>query len=94
MKLLNFYEQPIAIKQLYDREGGSGGCCLHIVLDDNNIEDGHVAFCVDRAYQQSHEDCKLLSLSMLALTEEQRGRVLRNAGYAGDRAVEYEATRG
>jgi hypothetical protein len=94
MKILSFYEIPAAIKALYDRPGGVTGCCLHITLDDNNVEAGHVAFCVDTAYERGHEDCKLLALSMLALRDDaQRLAVMRNAGYAGSKADEYEASR-
>lgn len=48
------------------------GCCLHIVLDDGNLEDTHVEFCVGYAEEQGHRECVHLASLMLDLEEVDR----------------------
>ncbi len=52
-----------------------GGCCLHIVLDDENLETSNVDFCVGFAQEQGHSDCEKLATMMLDLDEEERKEV-------------------
>lgn len=48
------------------------GCCLHIVLDDYNIEDGYVEFCIDGAVKIDHENCAILGGILLRMSNTQR----------------------
>lgn len=58
-------------------ERSSSGCCLHIVLDDDNLEDRNVEFCVLEALRRGHEDCYVLAAMLRSMTRSQRGRVAR-----------------
>ena len=48
------------------------GCCLHIVLDDDNVADSHVQFCVEWAVKQGHADCEQLARQLLTMSKTQR----------------------
>lgn len=48
------------------------GCCLHIVLDDGNVNDSHVEFCIKYALEQKHNDCYALALILLTMSTTQR----------------------
>lgn len=50
----------------------SGGCCLHIVLDDNNVTDSDVDFCVKRSHENGHADCLELAERLRAMSRTQR----------------------
>lgn len=62
------------ITLLYTRPKKGVGCCLHIVTDNDNIEDSHVDFCIKRATAQGtgHEDCLKLAQTIRALTLNER----------------------
>jgi hypothetical protein len=77
-----------AIKEVYAQEGGSTGGGLHIVLDDWNIEDYHVDYCLnwiqtDGFYGDNHAwravDLRCAKL-LRELTEGQRASVMRKFG--------------
>lgn len=51
------------------------GCCLHVVLDDENLEDSAVAVCVEAAEREGHEDCRELARMLSAMSVEQRSLV-------------------
>jgi len=42
---------------IYNRPSGGCGCCLHIVLDDGNIQDASVQLCLDIALRDGHDIC-------------------------------------
>lgn len=63
------------VRALYLRPGGSVGCCLHIVLDDRNLDNSSVDFCVQQAREHSHADCESLALMLRQMTITQRRRV-------------------
>lgn len=69
---------------LYDRS--PVGCCLHIVLDDGNVKDDHVRFCIEQAKEQKCESCLRLAEILLQMSKTQR-KVL------GSRAFEREHKR-
>ena len=60
---------------LYARPGGGAGCCLHLVLDDNNLSDGDVEYCLHLARDRGHTDCLALGLLLLQMKRAARGRV-------------------
>ena len=63
------------IQQLYNRH--SAGCCLHVVLDDENLEDLHVDSCIEFAVKNHHSECELLARAIRQLNEEQRAQLLK-----------------
>jgi hypothetical protein len=62
------------VTQLFNRSGA--GCCLHIVVEDGNLRDDHVDFCIKEATDHRHSECEALARDIRALTEEQRKEVL------------------
>lgn len=50
------------------------GCCLHIVVDDYNVEDSSVQFCLEHAIEKGHEECIIAALQLLQMTRTQRLR--------------------
>lgn len=43
-------------KAFYELEGCACGGPLHILLDESNIEDEHIAYCLDRLAEEEHHD--------------------------------------
>ena len=48
------------------------GCCLHIVLDDGNVDTSSVEFCVNYATKEGHPDCLYLANLLLQMSRTQR----------------------
>lgn len=63
------------VDELYKRN--PVGCCLHIVLDDDNLKDGDVLFCIHQAEAAGHTSCAELGEKLLQLSQTQRGKVRR-----------------
>lgn len=55
------------------------GCCLHVVLDDENVYDSAVQECIREAERSGHQDCLLLAQLLLCSTIETRLAVVRHA---------------
>lgn len=72
---------PLA-EALYRSTGGSAGCCLHVVLEDTNLDDASVLFCVDWAAKAGHEHCHALAGMLLRMSRTQRQRVSEIAAHA------------
>jgi hypothetical protein len=58
------------VAALYERN--CVGCCLHIVLDDDNIGDKSVEFCLEQAKAKGHADCQRLAELLLQMSKTQR----------------------
>lgn len=71
-------------RSIYARPDGECGCCWHILLDDDNVEDEHANFCVDLARERGHDDCIALGYSVVRMSKTQRKK-LADGGY--DRLV-------
>ena len=52
-------------------DGAPTGCCLHITLDDGNVEDSHVRSCLGYAVEVGHPACYMLALIRLAMTPDE-----------------------
>jgi hypothetical protein len=50
-------------------------CCCHIVVDDPNFDDHHVAFCIQYAAKNEHAECLHLALLLAKCSFTQRRRV-------------------
>lgn len=61
------------VRALYKRS--PVGCCLHIVLDDGNVKDRHVQFCIDYAVEKGHAECEALARKLLTMTPTQRHKL-------------------
>jgi hypothetical protein len=60
------------------QEGNGAGGCLHIVLDDGNISDSSVSFCVDDAIRCQDLLGERLARKLLLLSWRQRARLYFN----------------
>ncbi len=69
------------------------GGALHIVLDDGNVEDDHVAWCEGYAAGQGDEEGKRLAAALRLLTEAQR-RALYLADWHVPDAEQLDLARG
>jgi hypothetical protein len=77
------------VRALYERH--AAGCCLHIVLDDLNVSDDDVRFCIEfaRSEDATHdrpEDrdaCVALGEKLLSMSRTQRLKLGRLAGICG-----------
>jgi hypothetical protein len=67
------------VRELYAQPGGGAGCCLHIVLDDGNVHDDNVGFCIERADEVGHERCLKLARTLLLMSRTQRLKLYRSA---------------
>lgn len=61
------------VEALYARN--SVGCCLHIVLDDGNVEGGSVEFCIDQAMERGHKECEELARMLTLMSKTQRRKL-------------------
>lgn len=52
---------------------------LHIVLDDHNLENGHVDFCIQYALENGDQEGHELGLILRSLSETQRMKISRRA---------------
>ena len=64
-----------ALDQLYTRRGS--GCCLHAVVDDFNIGDSALDFCIQLAEEKGCSECLRLAKVFRALSLRERSEVLR-----------------
>lgn len=61
------------VRRLYAKN--RAGCCLHIVLDDGNVRDADVQFCVKYAQDAGHPECEELARALLLMSKTQRLRL-------------------
>ena len=65
------------MRDYYAKPGNSVGGSLHIVLDDENIEDVHVEFCRDQAREKGDDDGVRLAEMLLLMSKTQRKKLAR-----------------
>lgn len=63
------------VRTYYAKPGNGAGGCLHLVLDDGNIQDNHVEFCRDYARQENDDDGVILATSLLKMSLDQRKEI-------------------
>jgi hypothetical protein len=63
----------VLVKAIYETPEGGCGCCLHIILDDGNVRESDVLFCLENA---KHGICREVAELLLLLTEEGRETAL------------------
>ena len=67
------------VNAYYAMEGNGAGGSLHIVLDDGNVNDGHVQFCIEFAQERDDPDGVLLARVLLAMSPTQRLKLSRKS---------------
>lgn len=56
--------------------GGEGSCCLHIVIEDCNIRDSDIEFCVKLAREKNCKHCEQIGRMIYTMTSTQRRKLL------------------
>ena len=74
-----------SVLEYYAMPGNSAGGTLHIVLDDGNIDDGSVRFCLDRATEEGDAKGVELAGLLLRMSKTQRRKILRTARTKGEK---------
>lgn len=69
---------PLVVAYYAKPENGAGGHC-HIVLDDGNVTDDDVRFCLEECEREGDEDGAALMRLFLEMTKTQRHKA-REAG--------------
>lgn len=67
----------------YGKPGNCAGGHLHIVLDDGNIDDDDVEFCLQSAKQNGDFDGVRLATKLLAMSKTQRRKLYAMPGKYG-----------
>lgn len=60
----------------YEHAGNTAGGNLHIVLDDFNIADHHIQFCLELASEMGDDDGVEIAEKLLQMTTTQRRKVV------------------
>lgn len=63
------------VKVYYGKPGNSVGGNLHLVLEDGNVQDSHVRFCLERAKECGDEDGVKLAEVLLRMSKTQRTKL-------------------
>ena len=64
-------------RDIYSRSGHACGGHLHIVLDDMNIEDHYIDFCLESAKRDKCKICEETAILIKGLTILERARLVR-----------------
>ncbi|MBX4215763.1 hypothetical protein KW797_02350 [Candidatus Parcubacteria bacterium] len=64
------------VRSLYARS--CVGCCLHVVLDDGNIEDDDVAWSRDLAIERSCQECAVIADLLAEFTDAERWAIYKS----------------
>jgi len=60
------------VRRYYEDLGNCAGGSLHIVLDDNNMDDDSVRFCIENAIDREDLEGLSLGIVLLSLSKTQR----------------------
>ena len=66
--------QPLA-DRIRASPGGAVGCCLWISLENGNMTDADLRYCLQNAQENCHPDCELLARLLLLMTGTQRSKI-------------------
>jgi len=64
-----------AIRDIYARPAGAAGCCLHLVTDDRNFDDGAIRLCLEQANRRRHAVCAYVAQFYLDAPRATRRRI-------------------
>ena len=65
------------VNKYYAKPGNGAGGCLHLVLDDGNIETSHVQVCLNYARENGDTDGVALAELLLQMSYTQRNKLYR-----------------
>lgn len=80
--MLNLYKKPTVpsvlpmVKEYCRNHAGCGS--LHIVLQDQNVNDSHVIFCLNAAKESNDLDGVILAKLLLMMSKTQRLKISKN----------------
>ena len=63
------------LRELYASPGGGVGCCLHVVVQNGNVEDAFVEACAQQAAERNHPRCVELAAVLARMTKTQREKL-------------------
>ena len=63
------------LKEYRDKDDNGAGGNLHIVLDDGNVNDSDVIFCLERAREPNDTDGIKLAELLLQMSKTQRSKI-------------------
>ena len=63
------------IQAYYQKPGNCNGGSLHIVLEDCNLKDSDVQFCIDYAKEKGDADGMALAEKLLLMSKTQRKKL-------------------
>lgn len=63
------------VQAYYAKPGNIVGGSLHIVLDDCNVDDSHVRYCIDDAREKGDDDGVRLGELLLRMSKTQRSKL-------------------
>jgi hypothetical protein len=66
------------VRAYYAKEENGAGGSLHIVLDDGNVEDSSVEFCIEEAEKRGDKDGVELGKILLRMSKTQRNKLYMN----------------
>ena len=78
--------QPI-VDAFYAIDGNGVGGVLHIVLDDGNVHDDHVQFCIDRAETEGDARGAALGRVLLSMSRTQRRKLATCLSYSWESEI-------
>lgn len=55
----------------------AAGCCLHVTIDDGNVDDACVRGCASLATASGHDDCAVVARAMEKMSKTQRRKFIR-----------------
>lgn len=80
-ELLSTGEKPTVpqvaplVKEYYDMPGNAAGGSLHVVLDDYNLADSYVQFCIEWSMEQNDKCGEMLGRVLYLMSRTQRKKV-------------------
>lgn len=60
------------VRKYYQKDGNSVGGNLHLVLEDKNVGDGNILFCINEAQKTGDVDGEQIAHLLLRMTKTQR----------------------
>lgn len=63
------------VQAYYAKPGNFTGGSLHVVLDDGNVSDSNVEFCISHARARADEDGVRLGEMLLRMSKTQRSKI-------------------
>lgn len=66
------------VREYYAKEGNICGGSLHIVLDDQNVDDSHIQFCLEYAIEHSDPDGEKLARLLMQMSKTQRLKMAKH----------------